>query len=165
MIHSDLKKRRIQTIVSKSLPNLQSGRKEIRLKIKKYSIFITIYWIFLAGGVAFGFINYSNVYNNEYLIFNYWPMRIVFKNVSNVEKFVFRMMVFISSVTLSYSTIFPVTLGIYVTFHVWAQFCLLNDYLKINLWKKSKDDELWQDQQQISKILRKIIKWHLQIKR
>lgn len=165
MFHPDVRKRRIQKTVSEYLPNIKNGSEEIRQHINKYSRLLIVYWLLFCAAVIYGFIYYSTVYTKEYSVFNHYPRRMIKKKVTNLERYSVILFGYIIAATLGYSTLLPFTIGIYVAFHVWAQFCLLNDYLKSTLWEKNKYGELCHDQDQIYENIKEVVQWHHNIKR
>lgn len=166
MFHPDLRNGKIKNAVIKSLLNIKFCREEIRQEIFLYSKFIYCYWIFLYIITMTAYLSFIVQYPEDYSILKCFlsPM----KGFSLIfSQFFVRFVILLSSLVLGYSLMVPVTIGIYVTFHEWVQFHLLNDYLKTQMWQKRDSDDLVSEAEQrmIYTKIRKIVQWHLHLKR
>lgn len=165
IFHSDLRNRKIQKAVAEVLSNIKSGRREIRLRIYKLSRLIYIYWLLLCCAVMCTYLVAINLYYYENSLEYFFPLQLLFKKDSIAQKFVFIIVSFFMAAALVYPLMFPGTFGIYIGFHIWSQFALLNNYLKIHFWTKSEKGEPSSYQRDVCKKIQKVVKGHQHIKR
>lgn len=110
---------------------------------------------------------YSSTMINKYFPVEHGIYQNVLRNYPGIKEVVYRMVHFVIVVTAGYATMIPVSIGIYVTFHEWVQFRILNDDLRRNLWQEQINGEMFSTskQREIYGKIRSAVKLHLHIKR
>lgn len=153
-------------LIGESLPNLRYSERETAQQIKLYSNFLYFQWILLCSILLYSCVTCSSIYMQEFPLINCYPLNIYFKS-NLIVKRILTPIYFIISIMLWYSATLPMTIGVYHTFHHWIQFRLLNDYVKSQLCQKVNSKELFNrsEQARIYRTIRKVVKWHMHLKR
>lgn len=164
--HPDLRNGKITIKIADSLLNIRHCQPKVKRDIYYYSKIIYCYWIFLFGIVMVSYLSFVRIFTAELSLLKYLPID-YFVEYPKAKWYLEIILGFLMVFLVGYSTMIPVSFGLYVTYHEWVQFRLLNDYLKRNLWQNQHNPDLFNDSEQmiIYKKIKKAVKWHLHLKR
>lgn len=156
----------LKKAVFESMPNIRHSGAKLAEEITSYSQIIYIHWCVLNCTVLTGCITCATIFVEEFQFWNVYPFNLLCLS-SEIQWLLATVVYLIPAIVFWYSSMLPVTIGIYLVFHEWIQFRMLNNYLRDHLWQRQNSNALFNNKQQeiIYMKIRKAVKWHLHLKR